>query len=57
MIKLYQIKYMYIYLSVIVTERFIDHIGSEKIPIRIVQQCGILVNSLTTEPAIWKTQY
>jgi len=54
MIKLYQI---YIYISVIVTERFIGHIGSEKTPIRIVQQCGILVNSLTTEPAIWKTQY
>jgi hypothetical protein len=44
-------------MSVIVTERFIGHIGSEKTPIRIVQQCGILVNSLTTEPAIWKTQY
>ena len=42
------------YNSVIVTERFIDHIGSEKTPIRIVQQWGILVNSLTAEPATWE---
>jgi hypothetical protein len=41
-------------MSVIVTERFIGHIGSEKTPIRIVQQCGILVNDLTIEPATWK---
>ena len=42
------------YISVIVTERLIDHIGSEKTPIRIVQQWGILVNSLTAEPATWE---
>jgi len=36
-----------------VAERSIDHIGSEKTPIRIVQQWGILVNSLTAEPATW----
>jgi len=39
--------------TLVKTERFIDHIGSEKTPIRIVQQWGILVNSLTAEPAIW----
>ena len=38
----------------VVTERSIDHIGSEKSPRQIVQQWGILVNSLTTEPATWK---
>jgi len=38
---------------VIVAERSIDHIGSEKTPIRIVQQWGILVNGLTAEPATW----
>jgi hypothetical protein len=37
-----------------VAERSIDHIGSEKTPIRIVQQWGILVNGLTAEPATWK---
>jgi len=31
---------------VVETERLIDHIGSEKNPRRIVQQWGILVNSL-----------
>lgn len=40
--------------SVIETERSIDHIGSEKTPIRIVQQWGILVNGLTAEPVTWK---
>ena len=40
--------------SVIETERLIDHIGSEKTPIRIVQQWGILVNGLTAEPVTWK---
>lgn len=40
--------------SVVETERSIDHTGSEKSPWRIVQQWGILVNSLTAEPAIWK---
>ena len=40
--------------SVIVAERSIDHIGSEKSPIRLVQQWGILVNGLTAEPATWK---
>lgn len=39
---------------VIITERFNDHNGSEKTPGRLAQQWGILVNSLTTEPAIWK---
>lgn len=41
-------------ISVVETERSIDHIGYEKSPIRNVQQWGILVNSLTTEPAIWR---
>jgi len=36
--------------SVIGAERSTDHIGSEKTPIRLVQQWGILVNSLTAEP-------
>ena len=39
---------------VVETERFIDHTGSEKSPWQIAQQWGILVNSLTTEPATWK---
>lgn len=39
---------------VVETERLIDHIGSEKTPICIVQQWGILVNGLTTEPATWE---
>jgi hypothetical protein len=42
------------YNSVVEAERSIDHIGSEKIPIRIVQQWGILVNGLTAEPATWR---
>ena len=37
--------------SAVGAERSIDHIGSEKTPIRIVQQWGILVNGLTAEPA------
>jgi len=40
--------------SVVEAERSIDHIGSEKTPIRIVQQWGILVNSLPAEPVTWK---
>jgi hypothetical protein len=39
---------------VVETERLIDHIGYEKSPRQIVQQWGILVNGLTTEPATWK---
>jgi len=39
-----------------VAERSIDHIGSEKSPIRKVQQWGILVNSLTAEPATWRNE-
>ena len=40
--------------SVVVTERSIGHIGYEKSPMRNVQQWGILVNGLRTEPAIWR---
>jgi len=43
----------YLAKPVIKAERSIDHIGSEKTPIRLVQQWGILVNGLTAEPATW----
>ena len=43
-------------LSVVVTERLIDHNGAEKNPSLIAQQWGILVNGLTAEPAIWKNE-
>ena len=42
------------HVPVVETERSVDHIGSEKSPRQIVQQWGILVNSLTAEPATWK---
>ncbi len=41
-------------IPVVATERSTDHIGSEKSPRQIVQQWGILVNSLRAEPATWK---
>ena len=41
---------------VVETERSIDHTGSEKTPVRIVQQWGILVNGLTAEPATWRNE-
>ena len=39
---------------IVETERSINHTGSEKSPRHIAQQWGVLVNSLRTEPAIWR---
>jgi predicted nucleotide-binding protein (sugar kinase/HSP70/actin superfamily) len=44
------------YQTAVETERSIDHIGSEKNPLRNVQQWGILVNSLTAEPVTWRNE-